>query len=106
MAQNVGPVDFASGTGVNTFNIGQTATWMQIYFQSSGNKPSKGFIYGGSQYCYSDDANPVNKAIQVKNTSGTVVFEGTFTSFSCNNVNFNITTNTLGTPRALLVFGN
>ena len=106
MAQNVGPVDFSTGTGNNIFNIGMTATWMQIYFQSSGNKQSKGFIYGGAQYCYSDDANPVNKAIQVKNSSGTVVFEGTWTSFSGNNVTFNITTNTLGTPRALLVFGN
>jgi len=107
MANNTGTADFTSGTGVKTFSIGMTPTWMQLFIHASGCKPTQGFIYGGNQYSLSDEtSNPVAKALQVKDTSGTIVFEGTWTSFASSQVNFNVTTNTLGTPRILMVFGN
>ena len=108
MAKNVGPIDFSSGIGNDTFNIGMTATWANIYFKFSGIKSMQGFIAGGNQVCYPADGESavLGKAFRVKDTSGTVVFEGTWTNFSGNNVTFNKTTNTLGTPRAILEFGN
>ena len=109
MASNCGTVALTSSTGAKSFNIGMTANWCQVRIRGSGLQASEGFVYGGDQYCYSDPTTglPVNKAIQVKNTAGTVVIEGTWTSFSGSNVNFNITTNTTGaTQSVLLVFGN
>lgn len=107
MASNTGPITFGTGTGTQTFGIGMTPTWFTIKFRGSSIKPSEGQFYGFNQYCYSDESSgPVAKLIQVKNNSGTVVFEGTLSSFSSNNVNFNITINTLGTPTALIAFGN
>ena len=107
MARNIGTANFPSGTGAKALNIGMTATWMQLVFSGSGIKNSTGWIENSDQYCIpAEGDSAVNKAIRVKNTSGTVVYEGTWTSFSGNNVNFNITTNTLGTPAVLLIFGN
>jgi len=109
MASNCGTFGISPGTGTKSINIGMLANWMQIEIRASGNKPAKGYIYGGDQYCYSDDttATPVNKAIQFKNSSGTVVLEGNWTSFSGNNVNFNITTNSFASSVTIFAaFGN
>jgi len=108
MANDVGTASFISGTGAKSTNIGMLATWMEIEFGGPSIKHSKGFIYNGSQYCFSDDASVAvsGKAIQVKNTAGTVVLEGTWTSFSGTSANFNITTQTGTVPQMLLKFGN
>jgi len=109
MASNCGPFGISTGIGTKTINIGMTAIWMQIDIRGPGLKPMKGIMYGGDQYCYSNDtvATAYNKAIRVENTSGTVVLEGTWTSFTGNNVVFNITTNTLGSSQSTLAaFGN
>jgi len=106
MAQDTGTFGLSTGTGSKVFTIGMNATWMQIFIQGSGLQPMKGFIAGGFQYCYSDSttASPTTKAIQVRNTAGTVVLEGTWTSFASNQVTFNITTNTLGASQSTLIF--
>lgn len=109
MASNCGPIGFAPGsTGTKTTNIGMTANWMRLEFRGSGLQPSTGIAYGGDQYSLPDSTtSPVNKHIQVKNTAGTVVLEGTWTSFTGNNVVWNITTNTLSTAiSGLASFGN
>lgn len=109
MASNCGTFALSTGTGSKSFNIGMTANWMQIEIRGSGLRPMKGYVYGGDQYCYSNDttATPTNKAFRVENTSGAVVLEGTWTSFSGNNVNFNFTTNTLGSSQpTFIAFGN
>ena len=108
MASNIGTATFTSGTGAKSFNIGVSGTtWMELEFGNSAYKHSRGFIYGGNQYSFSDESSPaVTKALQIKDNSGTVVFEGTWTNFTGTNVNFNVTTNTLGTPTVLLKFGS
>jgi len=109
MATDCGPGTITAGTGSKTISIGMTATWLDLIIQGTGLKKSTGFIHGGFQYAFSDDTTmtPVSKAIQVKNTSGTVVLEGTWTSFTGTNVIFNITTNTLGASQnVMLIFGN
>lgn len=108
MATDCGPATITSGTGTKTIAIGMTATWLDIVIQGPGLKRSLGYIHGGYQYAFSDDTvnTPASKAIQVKNTAGTVVLEGTWTSFTGSNVVFNITTNTLGALNAMFIFGN
>jgi hypothetical protein len=108
MAVDTGTASFTSGTGTKTINIGMAATWMEVYFFGSGIKPSHGFIAGGTQYVSSDPNSSLTtgKAIQVRNTSGTIILEGTWTSFASNNVNFNITTAPATMPQMLLNFGN
>lgn len=108
MAQNTGTATFPGGTGAKSLNIGMTATWMEIHFTGSTIKPSDGFVYGGNQYALSDPNSTATSgtAIQVRNTSGTVILEGTWTNFSGTQANFNITTQTGSVPQMLLVFGN
>jgi len=109
MANNCGTTSFGAGvTGVKSTNIGMTATWIRLDFRNSGTKPSIGYVYGSNQYSLPDDTTITStKAIQVKDTSGTVILEGTWTSFSGTNVNFNVTTNTSGSNLScLLSFGN
>jgi len=106
MASNCGPITFGSTTGSQSFGIGMTPTWFTIKFRGPTIKPSEGYYYGSNQYCYADDSViPVAKLVRVKDTSGTVVLEATV-SFSSTNAVFNVTTNTLGTPSALIAFGN
>ena len=108
MANNCGVIGFATGTGVKEFNIGMTPTWATVEFRGSGIKPSKGYMYGGDQYCFPDDTTSpaVNKAILVKDTSGTTLVEGTWTSFPSGKIRFTLTTNSLTNPQALITFGN
>lgn len=107
MARDVGTVTLTSGTGSKTVNIGRNATDMRIVIKGSGINPSEGYIAGGFQYAFYDQNQTadVTKAIRVRNTSGTTIFEGTWTSFSGNNVNFNITTQSGTVPQMLLDFG-
>lgn len=106
MARDVGTATLASGTGTKTINIGRLATDMHIIFKAPGIMPSEGYIAGGYQYSFSDAAALSDtKAIKVRNTSGTVVLEGTWTSFTGTHVNFNITTQTGTVPQMLLDFG-
>lgn len=108
MAVNGGPATFTGGTGVKSIAIGMTPTWMEIEFGSSSIRHSTGYIYGGNQYSYPDYNSSLTsgKAIQVKDNSGTVILEGTWTGFSSNNANFNITTAPATMPQMLLKFGN
>ena len=109
MARDIGNGGFTAGTGAKSINIGMTASYMQIVIKGSGLKSFQGWIRNGLQYCFPADGEAMDttKAIKVKNTSGTVVLEATFTSFSGNNVNFNVTTNSLTpAPDMLLIFGN
>lgn len=109
MAVNVGTATFTSGTGSQTINFGITGIlWADIDYTSSSTKPARGFIYGGNQYTISDSAaSPISgKALQIKDNSGTVVFEITYTSTSGTNITFNKTVNTLGTPSILFRVGN
>jgi len=108
MARDIGNASL-TGTGAKSINIGMLATYMQIKVKGVGLKSFEGWIRNGLQYCYPADgeAMSTSRAIKVKDTSGAVVLEATFTSFSGTNVNFNVITNTLGTPPdMLLIFGN
>lgn len=107
MARDVGTASLTPGTGAKSVNIGRTATDMRIVFRAPGFSPSDGYIAGGFQYAFYDSASTADstKAIRVRNTSGTTVLEGTWTSFSGNFVNFNITTQTGTIPQMLLDFG-
>ena len=107
MARDIGNASFTAGTGSKSINIGMTATYMHIVIKGSGIKTFEGWIRNGYQYCFPADGEGVEttKALKVKNTSGTVILEGTWTSFSGNNVNFNLTTNS-APPDMLLIFGN
>jgi len=107
MARDIGNINFPTGTGMKSLNIGMLATYMHIVIKAPGIKDFEGWIRNGLQYCYPAPNELMNtsKAIKVKDTSGTVVLEGTFTSFSGTNVNFNLTTNT-AQPDMLLIFGN
>ena len=108
MANNCGTATFPPGTGSKTVTIGMVPTWMEIHFKGSGIKESDGYIYGGNQYCFSDPSSTstLSKAIQVRDSSGTIILEGTWTGFSSNQANFNLTTVPASPPQMLLVFGN
>lgn len=107
MARDVGTASFSLGTGSKSINLGRTATDMRIVFKGSGINPSEGYIAGGYQYAFYDNNATADstKAIRVRNTSGTTILEGTWTSFSGNYANFNITTQTGAVPQMLLDFG-
>ena len=90
MAYYCGTASFSSGTGSKSINLGVSgSTWIEIYFQGANVKQSHGFCDGAFQYVYSDPAGAITnyKCIQVRDTSGTVILEGTWTSFSGNNAN-------------------
>ena len=108
MARDIGNASLGLGTGSKSINIGMLATYMQIVVKGPGLKSFQGWIRNGLQYCYPADGESLNttRAIKVKDTSGTVVLEATFTSFSGTNVNFNVLTNTGTAPDMLLIFGN
>lgn len=109
MASNTGTASFTPSTGSKTINVGMTGiSWMEVEFGSTTIRHSKGYIYGGNQFCYPDPNSDVvtGKAIQVKNNAGTVILEGTWTSFTGTSVNFNITTAASPMPVMLLTFGN
>lgn len=108
MAVGQGLATFTGGTGTKTTSLGLTPTWIEIQFGGSGILHSFGYASGGSQHCYPDaNSSAVSgKAIQVKDTSGTVILEGTWVSFSGGNVTFNITTAPSTMPQMLLRFGN
>jgi len=109
MARDTGAATFTSGNGNKTINIGMSGvTWMQIDFGGTTIRHSTGYIGGGSQYSYPDNVSSLvnDKAIVVKNNAGTVILEGTWTSFTGTSVNFNITTAPATMPQMLLNFGN
>lgn len=105
MARDVGTATFPPSTGSKSVNIGRLATDMVITFKGPNILPAELHIAGGYQYGFSDNASTALTKLQVKNTSGTVILEGTWTSFSGTNVNFNITTQTGSVPQMLLDFG-
>lgn len=106
MARDTGTASFTSGTGPKSINIGRTATDMMIVFKGPNILPSESYIAGGSQYAFPDNNTVADstKAIKVRNLSGTTILEGTWTSFSGNYANFNITTQTGSVPQMLLNF--
>jgi len=108
MAIDGGNASFTPGTGTKTIALGMTPTWMRITVKGSAFLPFQGFIYSGFQYCYPDNSTNLDttKAIKIKNSAGTVVIEGTWTSFSSNNANFTLTTNSGTPPTMMLEFGN
>ena len=109
MAVSAGTVTLSSGTGAKSVNIGMIPTWFNIEFSGSGIKYSKGYIYNTAQWVRPDIDSSIipSKVIQVKDTTGTIVLEGTFTSYSGGTqINFNITTQTGTVPQAFLSFGN
>jgi len=108
VAIDAGTATFSSGTGSKTISLGFTPAWIEIEFGGSTIKHSHGFVYSGFQYVYPDNDSVItnSKCIQVKNTTGTVILEGTWTSFPTNQVVFNITTQTGSVPQMLLKYGN
>lgn len=103
MALDGGTAGLASGTGTKTVNMGVSMTgmtWLKACFQNPSYKDFKGFSYSGTSYQYAFSAPgetvTANKFFRIKDTSGTVVLEGTFTGFTSTGFNFNITTNTIG----------
>jgi len=110
MALDGGNANIGVGTGAKSINMGvslTSMTWLKAYYQNTGYKSFRGFSYTGTtyQYCFPDgDTTPfvVGKFIQIRNSSGTIVIEGTFTGFSGNNITLNITTNTSASPLSVL----
>lgn len=113
MAADGGNGSLPSGTGANKqINMGVSMsgmTWIKIHLRASGYKDFDGFSFAGAayQYCFPAPGETMNvtKALKVKDSSGTVVIEGTHTGFSGNNVIFNLTTNT-AQPDMLFEWGN
>jgi len=106
MARDIGLKTLTATGGNQSVTLPFTPTWMRLTSKVSGFKPFQGFIDNGDQYSYSDDTSgAVNKAIRIRNTSGTVVLEGTWVSFTTNSVTFNLTVFT-SSPQLLLEFGN
>lgn len=107
MARDVGTATLTTGTGTKVVTIGRQATDMRIVFKSPNILPAEGYIAGGFQYAFSDNANTADtaKCIKVKNNAGTTILEGTWTSFGTTTVTFNITTQSGTVPQMLLDFG-
>jgi len=108
MAQDVGQFSIPSGTTGNyDITVGITPTYSDLYWQGTSILQGHGHQRGSDAWCFSDTTNsPTNKYIRVKNTSGTVILEGTV-SYVTNKFRFNITTNTMGSALPVLaVFGN
>lgn len=108
MSVNCGATTFPGGTGTKILSLGLTPTWMEIEVGGAGYKHMNGFIYGGSQYCYSDENAAIisGKAIQLKDNTGAVVLEATWTSFASGNATFNVTTAPATMPQMFIKFGN
>jgi len=115
MAADGGSGSIPTGTGSKSINTGVSLagmTWCKVTLQKTGYKDFKGysFVTGAYQYCYPAPGENLNssKFFQIKDSSGTIVVEGTHTGFSGNNLVFNLTTNTLGAPlsSALFEWGN
>lgn len=105
MARDIGTATFTPSTGVKSVNIGVRATDMIIIFKGPGILPAEFHIAGGYQYGYSDDSTVANTFLRVKNTSGSVILEGTWTSFGATHANFNITTQIGTVPQMLMNIG-
>lgn len=109
MASDVGQVSFPPGvTGNLDFNVGFTANRSDLIIKGANIQPAEGYQRGTDAWCFSDNSSgPVNRFFRVKNTSGTVVLEGTWVSYPTNKVRVNITTNTLTfSLPALLIYEN
>jgi hypothetical protein len=108
MAENQGLATFLGGTGIKTTSIGITATWMNIEIAGTGLKHMRGFISGGNQHVFPDNDSAITagKAIQLRDSSGAVILEGTWTGFASGNATFNITTAPATMPQMFLRFGN
>lgn len=108
MSSNTGTATFTTGTGTKSIVVGILPTWCEVEFGGSNILHSHGFIYGTSQFVYPDPNSSITngKVIQVKDTTGTVILEGTWTGFSGTQINFNITTAPTTMPQMLLTFGN
>jgi len=106
MARDIGLKTLTATSGNQVVTLPFTPTWMRLTARTTGIKPFTGYIDNGDQYSFGDDTSgAVNKAIKIRNTSGTVVMEGTWVSFTTNAVTFNLTTFTT-VPQMLLEFGN
>jgi len=111
MALDGGSANFPTGTGAKSMDLGVTgSTWVKFRIQASGYTPYEGFAYAGGtyEYNYSDTTSVLDttKAIKVRNSAGTVVIEGTVTSFTGTNVNLNLTSNVASPPTMLMEWGN
>jgi len=115
MAADGGSAGLPSGTGSKSINMGVSMTgmtWCKITLKAPGFKDFEGYSFatGSFQYCFPASGEAINttKFFRVKDTSGTVVYEGTHTGFSGNNLMFNITTNTISPtmPTVLYEWGN
>lgn len=109
MSSGIGTVTFLAGTGTKTIATGISGnTWAVAEFRGSGIQPSVGYFYGGNQFSYPGESDSAvnGKMIQVKDTSGTVILEGTTTGVSGSNLGFNITTAPSTMPQMLLRFGS
>ena len=111
MSWNTGPGGFTTGTGNEDIDLGMSnikTIWLE--HGSSSTKHASGVVVtsGPSYYCYvTDSSNSVNKALEIQNTAGTVVFSATYVSNpSGTNYRFNKTVNTLGTVNVLFTFTN
>lgn len=116
MARVLGNTTPTPGTGTKTIAIGLAATWavIKVGAKSGGDtyfRSSDGIYESGTQFvtCVTNSLTeePVNgKIIRLKDSSGTVVMEGSM-SISGSNIVFNLTTNSLPTtPQILIWAGN
>lgn len=104
MARDVGTATFTTSTGSKSVNVGVLPKSMHIVFKGSNILPAEYFIAGGFQYGYKDNASSAQTELEVKNTSGTTILKGTWTSFTGTHANFNITVQTGSVPQMLLDF--
>jgi len=112
----VGTATFTAGTGTKTLAIGFTPTWVRVTVGGSLGgtayyRKSVGFGTSVNQYAISDTASSVSdpqsgKIIQLKDNTGTIIFEGSLTSFPTNQIQFNITTAPSTMPQVIIECGN
>lgn len=92
---------FTAGTGNEDIDLQLASiTNIELEHGSSATRHASGItIIGGNSYCYVDNtSDSVAKALEIKNTAGTIVFSATYVSNpSGTNHRFNKSTNTLGT---------
>lgn len=105
MARDVGTATFPGGVGVKTLNLGLPVKDMALIFKGPNILPAEYHIANGYQYGFSDNSSIAGTTLRVKNLSGTVILEGTWTSFTGNNAIFNITTQTGTVPQMLVDLG-
>ena len=114
MAADGGGASLPSGTGSKSINMGVSmsgVTWCKVTLKSPLYKDFEGYSFanGSYQYSYSAPGETLNttKFFRVRDNSGAIVYEGTHTGFSGNNLVFNVTTNTISTmPSALFEWGS